>query len=160
MAAGAALTGDGSMMPAPIDLTIRNDLADLPTVSQAVDRIAIAAGMRPNALAQFQVALDEILSNIIRYAWSDGGSHQLHITINVLDDAIEVVVVDDGQPFDPRAQAPPDLAVPGNRPRPGGLGIHLVRQLVDGFGYVRDNGCNRVTLTKRYASGLSQVETE
>src|ERR1051325_2835507 len=150
----------GSIMPVPIDLTIRDDLADLPAVSQAVDRIAAAAGMPPKALTQLQVALDEILSNVIKYAWPDGGSHQVRIIINVVEDAMEIVVVDDGRFFYPRAQAPPEPPVPGNRRRPGGLGIHLVRQLVDGFGYAHDNGCNRVTLTKRYASALSQMEKE
>jgi anti-sigma regulatory factor (Ser/Thr protein kinase) len=144
------------MPPEPINLTIRNDLADLPTVSQMLDSVARRAGMRAQTLMQLQVALDEILSNAINYAWPDGGSHYLRISFDVLDDAIEVVIVDDGQPFDPRAQAPPEPATPGSRPRPGGLGIHLVRQLVDEFRYARVDDCNRVTLTKRYTSALSQ----
>jgi len=142
----------------PINFTIRNDLADLPTVSEMLDRVAQGAGMPTRALMQLQVALDEILSNAIKYAWPDGGSHYLRISFDVHDDAMDIAIVDDGRPFDPRAQAPSDPAAPGSRPRPGGLGIHLVRQLVDGFSYTRVDNCNRVTLTKRYTSGLSEQE--
>jgi serine/threonine-protein kinase RsbW len=146
-------------MPAvPINLTIRNDLAELPSVSQVLDGVAQGAGMRAQALIQLHVALDEILSNAIKYAWPDGGSHCLRISFDVRDDAMEVVIVDDGRPFDPRAHAPPEPAATGSRPRPGGLGLHLARQLVDGFGYARVDDCNRVTLTKRCRSDLSEQE--
>ena len=142
----------------PTDLTIRNDLAELPTVSEMVDRIGAEAGMPPRALMQLQVALDEILSNVIKYAWPDGGAHALHVSVKLAEDAMEVVVIDDGRPFEPRAQAPPEPPPLGRRPRPGGVGIHMVRQLVDDFNYARVDGHNRITVTKRYASDLPQHE--
>ena len=99
---------------------------------------------------QLQVALDEILSNVIKYAWTDGEKHKLRVSINVRDDGVEVIILDDGKPFDPRSVAPPQPLEAGRRPRPGGLGIHMVKQLVDSYDYKRLDGHNQVTLKKRY----------
>lgn len=131
-----------------IDLTIRNDVAELVAVTEALDQLGERIGFPPKALMQLQVALDEILSNVVKYAWPDGGSHEFRVRIEPRESGIGIVVTDDGLPFDPRAQPPPGPAG-GRRPRPGGVGIQMVRQLVDGFDYARTDDMNCVTLTKR-----------
>jgi serine/threonine-protein kinase RsbW len=99
-------------------------------------------------LIQLQVALDEVLSNVIKYAWTDGAPHTLRVRITAPPSGIDVVITDDGAPFDPRSQPEPEPAR-GRRLRPGGVGIHLVKQLVDRFDYARIGGMNCVTLIKR-----------
>jgi len=147
------------LSPEPaVDISIRNDLAELATVTDALDRLGEQVGFPAKALMQLQVALDEILSNVIKYAWADGGPHELRIRIRARAAGIEVVITDDGLPFDPRAQPAPEPAR-GRRLRPGGVGIHLVKQLVDGFDYARDGQLNCVTLTKSNAlATASQLE--
>jgi anti-sigma regulatory factor (Ser/Thr protein kinase) len=135
-----------------VDLAIRNDVAELATVTETVDRIGAEAGMPFKAVMQLQVVLDEVLSNVIKYAWPEGGSHELRVRINVRDSTVEVLVTDDGRPFDPMVQPPPELLQPGRRPQPGGVGIHMIKQLVDGFEYARVDGYNQVTLSKRYSA--------
>jgi len=139
-------------MPQPlettVDLSIRNDVAELLAVTEALDQLGEEIGFPAKALMQLQVALDEVLSNVIKYAWADGGPHRLRVRIKALPSGIEVVITDDGLPFDPRAQPAPAPAG-GRRPRPGGVGIHLVKQLVDGFDYARIDDLNCVTLTKQ-----------
>lgn len=131
-----------------VDLTIRNEVSELSVVTAALDRLGEQIGFHAKPLMQLQVALDEILSNVIKYAWSDGEPHRFRVRIDPREFGIEVVVTDDGLAFDPRAQPPPGPAG-GRRPRPGGVGIQMVRQLVDGFDYARIGDLNRVTLTKR-----------
>jgi serine/threonine-protein kinase RsbW len=131
-----------------VDLSIRNDFSDLVAVTEALDQVGGEFGFAPKALIQLQVALDEILSNVIKYAWSDGAPHTLRVRIKASVPSIEVVVTDDGAPFDPRAQPEPEPAR-GRRLRPGGVGIHLIKQLVDEFDYARTGGVNCVTLIKR-----------
>jgi anti-sigma regulatory factor (Ser/Thr protein kinase) len=137
------------MAPRTIELTIRNELADISEVRDALDRFGAEHGVPDAILIDLQVVLDEIISNVIKYAWPEGGAHELVVSLTAEDTAIEVEVIDDGRPYDPRDAAPLARAPPGSRPAPGGVGIHLVRQLVDGFEYERVGRHNRTRLTKR-----------
>ncbi len=138
-----------------INVTIRNDVAELANVTEAVDRVGKEAGIPAKVVMQLQVVLDEVLSNVIKYAWPDGGSHEFVVRIDMRDGGIEITITDDGRPFNPLDQPPPAPPPTGRRPLPGGVGIHMLRQLVDGFEYVRFDGRNQVTLTKRYGLDLS-----
>ena len=143
-----------SIAPTPeqtVDISVHNDVTDLPNVAETVDRVGADAGIPARTLMQLQVVLDEVLSNVIKYAWPDGGTHEFFVRIDVREGGIEVTITDDGRPFNPLAQSPPQPPPPGRYPRPGGVGIHIVKQLVDGFEYVRFDGRNRVILTKRYS---------
>jgi anti-sigma regulatory factor (Ser/Thr protein kinase) len=138
------------MRPSPgqtTDLSIQNDLADLATVRDSLERIGAELGVPSKPLMQLQVALDEIASNVIKYGWPDGGNHALRVRITGHHDRIEVEIVDDGRAFDPRLAPPPA----GRTRTPGGVGIHIVRQLVDRLDYERIEGRNRTVMTKRYA---------
>ena len=142
------------MAPAPeqtVNVSVRNNVTDLANVAETVDRVGADAGIPARTMIQLQVVLDEVLSNVIKYAWPDGGTHEFVVRIDVGDGGIEVTITDDGRPFNPLAQSPPQPPPPGRRPRPGGVEIHMVKQLVDGFEYVRFDRRNRVTLTKRYS---------
>ena len=134
-----------------IELTVRNDLADLPAIHEAWERFGAEQQVPASVVVDLQVVLDEVASNIIKYAWPEGGSHNFMIRLAVGDGAVEVEVIDDGRPYDPREAPAPVQAAPGSRPPPGGRGIHLVRQLVDRFDYERTGAENRVRLTKRFA---------
>lgn len=141
------------MSPPPeqiLNVTVRNEVADLANVTEAVERVGAAAAIPVKTVMQLQVVLDEVLSNVIKYAWPDGGTHEFYVRINVRNGGIEISITDDGRPFNPLDQPPPAPAADGGRPAPGGLGIHMVRQLVDSIEYVRFDGRNQVTLTKRY----------
>jgi serine/threonine-protein kinase RsbW len=150
-AASARLAGEmPSLVAETTDLTIRNDLADISILREAVDRVGTQSRIPPEAVNDLQIVLDEIVSNVIKYAWPAGGDHEVRVRLTVDGGAIEAEVIDDGQPYDPREAPAPMRAAPGRRPRPGGLGVHLAKQLVDGFDYRRVGPHNRVRLTKRF----------
>jgi serine/threonine-protein kinase RsbW len=132
-----------------IELTIRNDPADLSAARDTLDRFGAEQGVPGKALIDLQVVLDEIVSNVIKYAWPEAGVHELVVRLTVDDTGVEVEVVDNGRPYDPREAPAAPRAAPGSRPRPGGVGIHMVKQLVDGFEYERVDEHNRVRLKKR-----------
>ena len=124
----------------------------------ALDRIGAEFSIPSRPLLQLQVVLDEMVSNVFKYAWPEGGVHEARVRITVRVDDIEVEIVDDGRMFDPRtqhhaarsAQGTVQPALPaGQRPKPGGVGIHMVRHLVDECNYARIDGRNHLTLTKR-----------
>jgi anti-sigma regulatory factor (Ser/Thr protein kinase) len=141
-----------------IRFAIRNELAALSVARDSLERFGVNHGIPHKSLVQLQVALDEIVSNIIKYAWPEGGAHELSVRITAHSNRVEVEVVDDGQAFDPLTAKRPKRAAPGARPRPGGVGIHIVKQLIDNVEYVRHHGRNRITLTKRCAVGALQED--
>ena len=83
------------------------------------------------------MALDEIVSNVIKYSWADGGKHEFLVRITVNDGGVALDVFDDGKPFDPRGAPDP---LPSGMRQPGGVGIHMVKKLVDDFSYERVDG--------------------
>jgi serine/threonine-protein kinase RsbW len=133
------------------EIVIRNDMAELANLHDSLERIGAELGVPGKPLMQLQVALDEIASNVIKYGWPDAGNHKLCVRITGQQGRIEVQIVDDGREFDPRL-APPPEPQPAGRRRPGGLGIHLVKQLVDRLEYERVGGRNRTVMTKQYVS--------
>ena len=132
------------------EIRIRNEIAELARVSEAMERIGERHGFAAKTLAQLQVALDETVSNVIKYAWPEGGSHEICVRIMVGNGEVTLEVLDDGRPFDPVSAPPPKALPPGQRPLPGGVGLHMVRQFMDSIEYARVDGGNRLTLTKVY----------
>lgn len=95
------------------------------------------------------VALDELLHNTIAYGFAERGRGEIAVDVELLADRLIVTLTDDGPPFDPLTLAAPDTALPAEERQVGGLGIHLVRQLMDDVGYQRRGDHNIVTLAKR-----------
>jgi anti-sigma regulatory factor (Ser/Thr protein kinase) len=145
-----------SCLPKPIELVIRNDVAELAAVLDILERLGSEIGLPEDVLTQLVVGLDELVSNVIKYAWrddADGALHEIKIGIRAGAERIEVEIIDDGRAFDPGLAPSPKPPPSGRRPRPGGVGLHMVRQLVDDFHYERVDGRNRTVITKRYRPG-------
>jgi anti-sigma regulatory factor (Ser/Thr protein kinase) len=140
------------LRPQTKDLVIGNDVNELAIVTEALESFGARHGIPRKPLTELQVALDEMISNVIKYAWPGGGAHEVRIRITAWEEEVQVEIVDDGEVFDPRSVPEPEAPLPGHRPRPGGVGIHMVRQLVDGCDYARVDGCNHLVLTKRCTS--------
>ena len=139
-------------------LAIRNKLADLAILSDALERFCVQHGVARKLLVQLQVALDEIVSNVIKYAWPEGGTHELSVRITTRRNGVEVEIIDDGRAFDPLGVPAPERRPAGGRPRPGGVGIHMIKQLMDGVEYARSDGRNHIILTKRCTVGVPPKE--
>jgi sigma-B regulation protein RsbU (phosphoserine phosphatase) len=130
-------------------MTIANDLDRVGDVLQAFDTFAQETGLPPAATQKVKLAFDELLNNSISYGFPHGGEHELEVGVEVLNDRLKVQVVDDGIPFNPFLRVMPDLGSTLAQRQIGGVGIHLVRELMDEVAYKRGVGKNIVTLTKR-----------
>jgi serine/threonine-protein kinase RsbW len=119
--------------------------------AEALDAFAAAASGRvpSDALRSVQVALDEVLSNIVQHAYRGRGEGCIQIAFRLAEGDLEVKIQDDAPPFDPLAAAVPDLTAGLADRRIGGLGILLTRRLMDDVRYERTDGGNRLTLRKR-----------
>jgi serine/threonine-protein kinase RsbW len=133
-----------------IEITIVNQGSELARVAGLLDRLGAERHLAPEMVADMQVALDEVLTNIAEYAYTENAEHKIHICFRVLDNVLEAVIEDDGAPFDPLAIPAPDVSAPLQERRVGGVGIHFVRSLMDEVAYDRVGERNRLVLRKRF----------
>ena len=96
------------------------------------------------ARREVHLAIDEIVSNIIRHGAAADETPRLAVTVAVDEGALRVEVTDTGKPFNPLAAQPPRTAGRLSDRPIGGLGIHLVKNLMDRIEYRRTNGRNRL----------------
>jgi anti-sigma regulatory factor (Ser/Thr protein kinase) len=137
-----------------VDVQVRNDISDMGLVRDTLDNLGREFRIPVRALTQLQVALDEVVSNVIKYSWDDGGQHEFLVRITVRPDGVDLEIFDDGREFDPVTALLPNHA-PKRPPRPGGLGIHIIMKLVDRFAYERVEGRNHTTLSKTCEVGAA-----
>ena len=93
------------------------------------------------------LVLDELSVNIVNYG---GEASEIEVSLAADADEVRVEIADDGRPFDPLNDAmEPDLDAPLEDRAIGGLGIHLVREMMDELHYSREDGKNRLAMVKR-----------
>jgi sigma-B regulation protein RsbU (phosphoserine phosphatase) len=132
-----------------VEITLRNDLSELDRVSRGLDEFGAHQRLEPQVVRDLNLALEEILANIISYGYADDREHQIRVRLAVQRGEVEVDVEDDGRPFNPLDAPAPDTAGPVSERPVGGLGIHLVRNLMDGLEYERRGDRNRLVMRKR-----------
>ena len=98
----------------------------------------------------FELALEEIFINVVMHGSDDRhDAVWMEVTLRHEGSWLDMVLRDNGNAFDPLAAPPPDLDAPMEDRPIGGLGIHLIRTLMDEVMYASVNGCNELTLRKR-----------
>jgi len=132
-------------------VVICNEMSEIDRVRDMLDGFGHAHGVDPKLVIQLQVVVDELVSNVIKYGWPEGGRHEVEVCLWLAADVVHIVIMDDGRAFNP-CDAPSPPLNKGQRPRPGGVGIQMVRELIDAIEYERIDGRNRTRITKRPAS--------
>ncbi len=129
-------------------LRLHNRLLELDRVADAVETFGEAHGLSAKLRFQIRLALDELLTNIISYGYPEDGDHLITVAMAQEGSRLRFVLEDDARPFDPLTASTPDtMATPEER-RIGGLGIHLVRTIMDRVAYERVDDTNRLILEK------------
>jgi serine/threonine-protein kinase RsbW len=117
-------------------------------VAAALDAFCAGEQVPPSVAWRLRVALDELVANIVSHGAPGGRLPAVDLALRRDGDHVEIVLADDGPAFDPVASPDPDLTLPLEARQPGGLGIALVKALVDEVRYERREG-NVVTLRVR-----------
>jgi serine/threonine-protein kinase RsbW len=132
--------------PAPaVQLVLRGEIAEIQRLADAIKAFGTLHGVPERIIGDFALASDELVTNTISYG---GSGLQIEVELRIADGRLAMEIIDNGQPFDPFSAPPPDLAAPlGERPI-GGLGVHIVRSLMDDVGYSCRQGLNHTTITK------------
>ena len=136
-------------MTETLNLNVLPNLDELGRIAAEVEAMGKREDWSPNLLFRANLVLEELLVNIIKYGQSDG-INGFDITLTSEPDRLTIEVVDEGKPFDPVKDAPPPVLTGSLEDRPvGGLGLHMVRSLVDELSYKRKRGKNHVALVAR-----------
>lgn len=130
-----------------LDVTIGNRLSEVTRVAALADDLLARWNVDRATWHRVQLVLEELLSNVVRHAFDDDGPRAIDVSLRRVDGAIELVVRDDGVAFDPLAAPAVDVTAPLEQRRPGGLGIHLVRETAQALCYTRTDGRNELRVT-------------
>ena len=127
---------------------LKNDIAELEKLSMVLEEFFEENGIAPSVLFQVNLALDELVTNIISYGYPDSSVHEIIIELSFTCNTLVIILSDDGSPFNPMGIPEPDINQSLEEREIGGLGIHFVRKTMDSLTYQRVNGCNVLSLTK------------
>jgi anti-sigma regulatory factor (Ser/Thr protein kinase) len=130
------------------ELTLTNDPSELPGLIAAIEELAETEGLGGPPLMQLVLAVDELVTNAMTHAFR-GGAHEVRVIAELQGPRrMSIEIIDDGPEFDPLDAGPPDLEADLDERPIGGLGIHLAREMVDGITYRREDGRNRLKMSK------------
>lgn len=130
-------------------LTLHNDVRRIPELAAFVDALAAECALGGSLKSGINLALEEAVTNVMMYAYPAGETGPVEVTAERDGGRLVFTVTDAGVPFDPTAVPDADISL-GVAERPiGGLGIFLVRRIMDSVRYERRGGRNVLTLVKR-----------
>ncbi len=133
---------------ARVELWLDNRLEEIGRLVDTLQGFLDEHGLPATLGHRLAVVFDELLSNTINYGYPQGGAHQIRVLVELSGRTISILIEDDAVEFNPLDAPEPDLEL-GVEDRPiGGLGVHLVRTLMDSVSWSRDNGRNRLALAK------------
>ena len=118
-----------------LKLTIKNEFSELKNVTAALSQFLGAHRVPSRAAYAVNLAVDELVTNVMRYAYVDDETHLINLDFAIRADQIILHIVDDGRPFDPRTG--PALDLHAEERQVGGLGLLLVLDMVDVLKYQR-----------------------
>ena len=130
-------------------ITLPNDVESVPRLASFIEEVAERQGADMSVIMSINLALEEAVVNVMNYAYPKGTGGEIDITASFSDNKLIFTISDAGKPFDPTQVSDPDTSLSAEERPIGGLGIHLVRQLMDEVSYCYENNHNILTLKKK-----------
>ena len=140
------MTGD---VADTLSVVLINQRIEIQRLTELVDRFVETRGLSPDEVTAIHLVLDEVVMNIIEYAYDDDRQHQIQIDLTIDRATITVRIEDDGRAFNPLDVPPPNLDLPLEERQIGGLGIFLVKSNVDTIAHRREGDRNVLFMTKK-----------
>jgi serine/threonine-protein kinase RsbW len=127
---------------------IENQIGELSSLAEKIEKIAEEWDISPALAMNMNLVIEEALSNIIFYAFTDKNKHKIKVSVSIDNDTLTIRITDEGIPFNPLKHEQPDITLPTEERPVGGLGIFLMSQIMDEMHYNRKGNENRLTLKK------------
>ena len=135
---------------------LKSSLSELDNLCENLEDIGQKIGLSKKLIFEINLALDELFTNIISYGFTDKEEHTIKVTMTPQDEVLCLCIEDDGIPFDPTDFEIPDVACSVENCKIGGLGIHIIRKLMDDICYQRYKDRNVLTLKKNLSNDGAQ----
>jgi serine/threonine-protein kinase RsbW len=132
-----------------ITVRLPADLREIERLNRIIRQFGDLHEVPSRVLYAMNLALDEVVTNVVRHGFDDPKDQEIVAHLVVQPGELKTEVTDRGREFDPMAVAAPNLDAPLAERTLGGLGIHLIRSLMDAVEYRRENGKNVLTMRKR-----------
>lgn len=134
---------------ASYELCFPPQISQIPRLIDWVEACCSAERITDQVSFRLALAIEEAATNVIGHAFAGiPPPHLVTVRLDIAPQLLVAEIIDNGRPFDPTTVPPPDLTLPIEQRAPGGLGIHLMRSMVDGLHYDRSDGRNRLRLEK------------
>ena len=135
-------------MPKTIELILANRPSEIARVQDQLESLGREHGFPSKALHDIQLAVEEHLTNVLNYAFTDQTDHKIVVRLIVDASDLRIEVEDDGRPFNPLEHPTPDLSLPLDQRPIGGLGIHMIKKSMDRLEYRRVAEKNILAMVK------------
>ena len=130
-------------------IVLNNDIQEVPLLATFVEGVCEEVGMDAATTMQMNLAMEEAVANVMNYAYPIGEKGEIAIEATTDNGMLNFVIKDSGTPFDPTAKEDADTTLSAEERPIGGLGIFLVKQIMDNVSYEYKEGKNVLTLSKR-----------
>lgn len=135
-------------MGSELTIAALNRTDDIRRARSEIEEFSQRQGLANSVRLALDLSLEEWLSNILKYAYSDAREHEILIKCQISNQDVRLSIEDDGRPFDPLKHTPPDISIPLEDRIPGGLGIFMIRKSMDKVEYQYRASKNILVLTK------------
>jgi serine/threonine-protein kinase RsbW len=133
-------------------IDVRNDLAELERLNKFLTAFWTANQLDEGAVLDLNLAFEEAFTNVLTRGFRDPGEHEIQVELTFENGIVCLTVEDGGIPFNPLEAPDVDVTAPLGERQIGGLGIYMVRKLMDRVDYVREGNRNRLRMEKRVTS--------
>jgi sigma-B regulation protein RsbU (phosphoserine phosphatase) len=131
-----------------LEITVPSEIEAISTIFDEFTRFAEQHSLDDTVRRAALLVLDEFVNNVVSYSHTHTEEHEIKVVLVLSSDRLAVTIEDDGQAFNPFKRDPPDLDASLDDRQIGGLGIHLVKSVMDDYEYRRLGGRNVVTVYK------------
>ncbi len=132
-----------------LDMTLKNQLMEIDRFKESFNTFSEENGIPTTVRRELNIVFDDLLNNIVSYAYQDDEEHEIEVRVEAAGERIVVTISDDGIPFNPFDADTPDTSLSLEERTLGGLGIHLVLNVMDKVAYQRRTDKNVLTMVKK-----------
>jgi anti-sigma regulatory factor (Ser/Thr protein kinase) len=131
------------------EISLEGNIRELERLSEWIAEFCAANGLEGEIEFDLNLVLEELFTNSVRHGGCDGIRDAAHIRLRLVPDGVAVEYSDRGAAFNPLDAPEPDVTAPLMERKPGGLGMFMVRRVVQDLRYRRRGESNEITMTRR-----------